>query len=449
MCMIENDKKRTLIMGAAGRDFHNFNMVYRNDSQCEVVAFTATQIPQISNRIYPPSLSGALYPAGIPIIDEAQLGEYCRRERVAQVVFAYSDITHQEVMHRASIALAAGADYLLLGPRSTMIKSSVPVIAVSAVRTGSGKSQTCRWIATYLRSLGHAVAVIRHPMPYGNLEQQGIQRFHTLSDLHQAHCTIEEREEYEPHLKNGVIVYAGIDYQAITEQAQQEADILLWDGGNNDFPFIKPDLHIGLLDPLRAGHETNYHPGETVLRMADVLLVCKVNVASDAQVESVIRTAKQINVDATVLKASSRVHLSGAEQIRGKKVLVIEDGPTTTHGGMAYGAGYVAAMQAEAREIVDPRHGASKEYQMVFNQYPHLKNVLPALGYFPKQLKALEKSINTIDADWVVSATPCDLEKLISINKPMVRVTYDYSDGEPPNLKQILDSFLRQQQLIA
>ncbi|HBC55857.1 MAG TPA: GTPase [Gammaproteobacteria bacterium] len=448
MNMIENDKKRILIMGAAGRDFHNFNMVYRDDTQCEVVAFTATQIPQISNRIYPASLSGSLYPQGIPIIDEVQFGEFCRQESVAQVVFAYSDITHQEVMHRASIALAAGADYLLLGPNSTMIKSSVPVIAVSAVRTGSGKSQTCRWMATYLRSLGHSVVVIRHPMPYGDLERQAVQRFQTLSDLHEAQCTIEEREEYELHLKNDVIVYAGVDYQAITEQAQQEADIILWDGGNNDFPFIKPDLHIALLDPLRAGHETIYHPGETVLRMADILVISKVNVASDAQVDAVMHAAKLMNANASILKAGSTVQLSDAGQIRGKRVLVIEDGPTTTHGGMAYGAGYVAALEAEAIEIVDPRQGASDEYQVVFSQYPHLKNVLPALGYFPSQLKALENSINAIEADLVVSATPCDLSHLISINKPMLRVGYEYSDGEPPNLQQALERFLRQQKLI-
>ncbi len=444
--MAEN-KKRIVIMGAAGRDFHNFNTVYRDDPQTEVMAFTAAQIPNISERIYPASLSGSLYPDGVPIIPESELTNFCLAHGVAQVVFAYSDITHQQVMHQASIALATGADFLLLGPQATMIRSGVPVIAISAVRTGCGKSQTCRWVAKYLKSRGLKVAVLRHPMPYGDLARQAVQRFQSMDDLDRADCTIEEREEYEPHLSNGILVYAGVDYVSIVEQAEKEVDVILWDGGNNDFPFLQPDLHVVLVDPLRPGHEANYHPGETALRMADVVLVPKVNVAAEVDVQKVIDAARSVNPRASIIKGESTVQLDDVEAVRDRRVLVIEDGPTTTHGGMAYGAGYIAAVQASAREIVDPREGAVAEIRAVFSQYPHLQNILPAVGYFPEQLKALERSINAIDADVVVSATPCDLAHLISVNKPIVRVGYEYTDGASPNLREALACFLNDTKL--
>ncbi len=447
--MSQETKKRIVIMGAAGRDFHNFNMVYRDDPDIEVVAFTATQIPNIAERIYPASLSGPLYPNGIQVIPEGDLPGFCQAQGISQVVFAYSDITHEQVMHKASVALATGADFLLLGPEATMINSALPVIAVSAVRTGCGKSQTCRWIAQYLKSRGIKVAVLRHPMPYGDLSKQGVQRLETMGDLDRAECTIEEREEYEPHISNGILVYAGVDYASIVEQAEKEVDLILWDGGNNDFPFLRPDLHVALVDPLRPGHETNYHPGETVLRMADIVLVPKVNVASEIDVQKVIQAAKSVNPGVLVIKGESTVYLDDAEAVRNRRALVIEDGPTTTHGGMAYGAGYIAAVQASASEIVDPRDGAVAEIGAVFKQYPHLQNILPAVGYFPEQLDALERSINEIDAEVVVSATPCDLEHLITVNKPIVRVGYEYTDGASPNLREALDDFLGQSKLLA
>ena len=440
--MDEKTRKRIVIMGAAGRDFHNFNTVFREDPQTEVLAFTATQIPNITERSYPVSLSGALYPKGIPIIAEDELSNFCRAHQVAQVVFAYSDISHQAVMHRASIALAAGTDFLLLGPQTTMVKSMLPVVAVSAVRTGCGKSQTCRWIALYLKNRGLKVAVLRHPMPYGDLSKQAVQRFENSDDLDRADCTVEEREEYEPHLENGILVYAGVDYARIVEQAEKEVDLILWDGGNNDFPFVQPDLHVVLVDPLRPGDETCYHPGEAVLRMADIVLVPKVNVAAEIDIQKVIEATRLVNPQASVIKGESTVFLEDEEAVRDRRALVIEDGPTTTHGGMAYGAGYIAAVQASAREIVDPREGAVADIRAVFARYPHLQNILPAVGYFPEQLKALEQSINAIDADVVVSATPCDLQHLITLNKPLVRVGYEYSDGPSPNLAEALDRFL-------
>ena len=446
--MAANRKRtRIVIMGAAGRDFHNFNTVYRDDPRIEVVAFTAAQIPNIDERIYPSSLSGELYPKGIAIISEAELADFCRAQDIAQVVFAYSDLTHQQVMHRASIALAAGADFLMLGPQTTMLKSAVPVIAISAVRTGCGKSQTCRWIANYLKTQKLKVAVLRHPMPYGDLRKQAVQRFESMDDLDWADCTIEEREEYEPHISEGILVYAGVDYARIVEKAEKEVDIILWDGGNNDFPFITPNLHIVLVDPLRPGHETSHHPGETVLRMADIVLVPKVNVAAEIDVQQVTVAVKAVNPHALIIKGASTVYLDDDNAVRNQRALVIEDGPTTTHGGMAYGAGYIAAVQAGAREIVDPRAGAVAEIRTVFKQYPHLQNILPAVGYFPDQLAALEQSINAIDADVVVSATPCDLHHLITVNKPIVRVGYEYTDGPSPNLQDALDSFLSQSKL--
>ncbi len=435
-------RRRIAIAGAAGRDFHNFNRVYRDNDQFEVVAFTATQISGIANRRYPPSLAGVLYAKGIPIVEEAQLETLCRRENIEQVVFSYSDVTHAEVMHLASRVLAAGADFLLLGPERTMIQAKVPVIAISAVRTGCGKSQTTRWLSKLLRQRGLRVAVIRHPMPYGDLERQIVQRFATVVDLDATDCTVEEREEYEPHLAAGNVVYAGVDYQLIVSKAQQEADLILWDGGNNDFPFLRPDLHIVLVDPLRPGHETTHHPGEVVLRMADIVVVAKVDAAADADVQRVIETVRQVNPKAIVVRGKSPIQLESPEIVRDRRVLVVEDGPTTTHGGMSYGAGYIAATRAKAAEIVDPRRFAVPEIAAIYEQYPHIGSVLPAMGYFPKQLEALQETINRADVDIVVAATPIDLAALIEVNKPVVRARYEYAEADEPGLAYQVEQFL-------
>lgn len=434
-------------MGAAGRDFHNFNVVYRDDSLIEVVAFTAAQIPEIAGRIYPPSLAGPRYPDGIPIVDESELAELCREQDVDQVVFAYSDIDYTEVMHKASIVQAAGADFVLLGPKRTMLPAKVPVIAVTAVRTGCGKSQTARWLSRILKDHGLRVAAIRHPMPYGDLERQVVQRLATQADLDDAACTIEEREEYEPHIAIGNIVYAGVDYAAIVALAESEADIIVWDGGNNDFSFIRPDLNIVLVDPLRPGDETSHHPGEAVLRMADIVLVAKVNSASDADIQAVTDSARKINPGAKVVRGASPVSLDDPEAVRGKRALVIEDGPTVTHGGMAYGAGYVAATEAQAAMIVDPRLTATEEIARVFAQYPHIGAVLPALGYYPSQLRALKETINASDADVVVDASPCDITALIDIEKPVVQVAYEFAEVGEPKLSDLVEAFLKDQGL--
>jgi len=439
--------RRIVIMGAAGRDFHNFNMVYRDDPGSRVIAFTASQIPDIAGRRYPAALAGARYRAGIPIVDEAELASLCRRERIDQVVFAYSDISHARVMHSASIALAAGADFLLLGPDRTMLSAAVPVIAVCAVRTGCGKSQTARWLSRLLKQHGLRVAVIRHPMPYGDLERQALQRFASRDDLDRADCTVEEREEYEPHLALGNLVYAGVDYARIVARAAAEADVILWDGGNNDFPFVRPDLHIVLVDPLRPGHETSHHPGEAVLRMADVVLVAKANSASDADVQQVSETARQINPAASIVRGASLVQLDDPGRVRGRRVLVVEDGPTITHGGMPYGAGYVAATQAQAAEIVDPRSVAAERIAALYAQYPHIGAVLPAVGYHAAQLQALQQTINAAHADVVVSATPCDLAALIDINKPMVRARYEFAELGEPGLGSLVETFLERRGL--
>ena len=433
---------RIVIMGAAGRDFHNFNMVYRDDPDTRVIAFTANQIPDIAGRRYPPSLAGANYPDGIPIVDEATLGSVCRQQAIEQVVFAYSDLSHAEVMHRACLTLAEGADFLLLGPDRTMLKACVPVIAICAVRTGCGKSQTTRWLAKLLKQKGLQVAVIRHPMPYGDLEKQALQRFANRADLDAADCSVEEREEYEPHLEAGTIVYAGVDYAKIVAQAEKEADIILWDGGNNDFSFIRPDLHIVLADPLRPGNETSHYPGEAVLRTADVVVLAKVNSAADADIQTVTENIHKINPQATIARAASPVKLEQSAAVRGKRVLVVEDGPTITHGGMPYGAGYVAATQAQAQEIVDPRSSAHDDIAAVYQQYPHIGCVLPALGYHPAQLEALRATINASDADVVVAATPCDIGALIDINKPVVRAFYEFAEVEESALGNLIDSFL-------
>lgn len=433
---------RVVICGAAGRDFHNFNVVYRDDPRFDVVAFTAAQIPDIAGRRYPHALAGAQYPAGIPIVPEDHLEEVCRAHGVGLVVFAYSDVTHAQVMHVASRTLAAGADFALLGPDRTMLAVRVPVIAVSAVRTGCGKSQTARWIARRLRAQGRRVAVIRHPMPYGDLERQAVQRFATVADLDAGRCTIEEREEYEPHIAAGNVVFAGVDYARIVAAAEREAEVIVWDGGNNDFPFVRPSLHIVLVDPLRAGDETLHHPGEAVLRMADVVVIAKTNAAQAADIERVGAAAQRINPRARIVRAASPIRLDAPEAVRGRRVLVIEDGPSTTHGGMPYGAGYVAAIQGGAATIVNPREYVVPEIAALYAAYPHLGPVLPAMGYSPAQLESLARSIAATPADVVVSGTPIDLAALVRIDKPVVRARYEFADADPPGLGAAIDRFI-------
>ena len=435
-------RTRILIMGAAGRDFHNFNAVYRDDPRCEVVAFTAAQIPGIAGRRYPPSLAGPLYPQGIPIVPEGELETRIRADAIDLVVFAYSDLAHVEVMHRASRSLAAGADFALLGPKRTMIPARVPVIAVTAVRTGAGKSPLARWLSARLRSRGRRVAVVRHPMPYGDLDREALQRFATRADLDEARCTIEEREEYEPHLAAGSVVYAGIDTARVIALAERENDLILWDGGNNDFPFVRPDLHIVLVDPLRAGDETLHHPGETCLRMADVVVVSKADSASVDAVAAVTRSARNANPRAPVLRAALEIRLDDPAAVRGKRVLVVEDGPTITHGGMAHGAGYLAARRAGAAAIVDPRSVAAGSIAEVFRDYPHIGPVLPATGYSPAQLEALAQTIDAAQADVVVAATPADLAALLRPTKPVVRGRYEFVDLDTPGLANFVDRFL-------
>ena len=435
-------RRRVLILGAAGRDFHNFNVVYRGDPACEVVAFTAAQIPGIAGRRYPPSLAGPLYPQGIPIVGEEEFEARIRADAVDLAVLAYSDLAHAEVMHRASRALAAGADFALLGPRSTMLRARLPVIAVTAVRTGAGKSPLARWLAARLRARGLRVAVLRHPMPYGDLERQAAQRFAARADLDAAQCSLEEREEYEPHLAAGGTVYAGVDTARVLALAERESDIILWDGGNNDFPFVRPDLHIVLVDPLRAGDESLYHPGETCLRMADAVVVSKVDSASAEAVAAVTRSAQAANPRAPVLRAALEIRLEDPGAVRGKRVLVIEDGPTVTHGGMPYGAGYLAATRAGAAAIVDPRAAAAPGIRDVLQRFPHLGNVLPAMGYSPAQLAALARSIDAADADVVVAATPVDLAALLGPAKPVLRARYEFVDLDAPGLAGVVDNFL-------
>jgi predicted GTPase len=440
--VIERFLTRVVILGAAGRDFHNFNTVYRDDPSSVVVAFTATQIPGIADRMYPVSLAGSRYPAGIPIIPEFRLEELCRAESVDHVVFAYSDVTHEHVMHVASRALAVGADFLLLGPRHTMLTASRPVIAVSGLRTGCGKSPISRWLARYLRDLGRQVAVIRHPMPYGNLAMGKLQRFASLADLDAGHCTIEEREEYEPHIACGNIVFAGVDYAAILKAAEAEADILVWDGGNNDFPFIRPDLHIGVADALRPDQVTTHHPGETIARMVDVLVMSKANAASADDVASLKARLRAVNPRARIVRGSLPVRLDDPASVRGRRVLVIEDGPTLTHGGMASGAGAAAALAAGAIELVDPRNSASAELVRLFAQYPHLGRVLPAMGYSDLQLAQLAETIAGSNAEVVVIATPIDLASLVPITKPALRARYEFVEDPEDPLSKIVDAFL-------
>ncbi len=429
---------RTIIMGAAGRDFHNFNTFYRDNEKYEVVAFTATQIPNIEGRKYPAELSGGLYPEGIPIYPESELEALIRDEKVDQVVFAYSDVPHEYVMHKAALVNAAGADFRLLGTRNTQIKSTKPVVAVCAVRTGSGKSQTTRRVSLILRDLGYKVAAIRHPMPYGDLVKQKVQRFADYSDLDKHECTIEEREEYEPHLDNGVIVYAGVDYEAILREAEQEVDIVLWDGGNNDFPFYVSDLLIVVADPHRPGHELRYYPGETNVRLADVFVINKVDTAAPEDVISVRNNLYQLNPNAQVIEGASPLFVDNPDAIRGQRVLVVEDGPTLTHGEMAYGAGFVAAQRYGASEIVDPRPYAVDSIKATYEKYPSTGTILPAMGYGEDMMHDLEETINQADVDLVISGTPIDLTRIIKINKPIQRVRYELQEIGEPTLKSIL-----------
>src|ERR671938_306863 len=433
------NRMRVLIAGAAGRDFHNFNLVYRGREEFQVAGFTATQIPNIEGRVYPPELAGELYPEGIPIWPEADLERAIARNAVDEVVFAYSDVTHEHVMHLASRALAAGASYRLLSPRQTMLASSKPVVAVCAVRTGSGQSQTTRRVAALLREAGKRVAVLRHPMPYGDLAAQGVQRFEHYEDLDEAEATIEEREEYEPHLAEGNLVFAGIDYAAILDLAEQEADVVLWDGGNNDTPFVKPNVHVVVVDPHRPGHELRYHPGETNLRMADVCVVNKVDSAPQDGVDAVLASIRTYNEDAKIVLAASPFAVDGdAEEIRGKRVLAIEDGPTLTHGEMTYGAAVLAAKQHGAADLVDPRPFAVGSIAATFQMYPHVGTLLPAMGYGRSQMEELRETISRSDADLVLIGTPIDLRRLIEIEKPAMRVRYRLQELGEPTLTDML-----------
>jgi predicted GTPase len=434
----DRQRRRVLIMGAAGRDFHNFNVHYRDDETHDVVAFTATQIPGIEGRTYPPELAGSLYPEGIPIHPEDDLERLIDELAVDEVVFSYSDVSHETVMHLGSRALAAGADYVLLGPRSTMVKPEIPCVAVCAVRTGSGKSQTTRAVARILRDAGKQVAVVRHPMPYGRLTDQIAQRFETFQDLIDADCTIEEREEYEPHLEQGSIVYAGVDYGEILQMAQKDADVVIWDGGNNDLPFYDADIHITVADPLRVGHETSYHPGEANLRMADVIVINKIDSAKIEDVEKLKTTIRLANPNATVVEAHSPITVDDGAELSGKKVLVVEDGPTLTHGEMTYGAGVVAARRAGAAALVDPRQWATGTIKEVFEKYPHMGTLLPAMGYSEQQRADLAATINSSDADVVLIATPIDLRKVCDIQKPAVRASYELEEISVPTLADIL-----------
>ena len=429
---------RVVIMGAAGRDFHNFNTVYRDDPESEVVAFTATQIPYISDRTYPRSLAGPLYPKGIPIVPETELHDLVWGERIDEVIFSYSDVSHEHVMHQASIAIAAGADFRLLGPAKTMLPSSKPVVAVCAARTGAGKSQTTRRVAHILQGAGQNVVVVRHPMPYGDLEAQRAQRFASYEDLDAAKVTIEEREEFEPHLDTGTVVYCGVDYEEILESAEKEADVVLWDGGNNDLPFYRPDVHITVVDPLRAGHETRYHPGEANVRMAHAIVINKVDTATEDQVRRVETSVRALNPSATIVKARSPITIQEDVELAGKRVLVVEDGPTLTHGEMEYGAGVVAARRAGAAEIVDPRAYAVGTIAETYKAYPGVGALLPAMGYSDEQVADLAETINRTPADVVVIATPVDLRRLAELNKPAARVTYELEEEGSPTLADVL-----------
>lgn len=429
-------KKRVIIMGAGGRDFHNFNVVFKDNPEYEVVAFTATQIPGIENRIYPPELAGKLYPNGIPIFSEEELPELIKKYQVKEVVFSYSDVSYNYIMQRASLVLSLGANFRLLGTE-TMLESQKPVIAVCAVRTGSGKSQTTRHVVKILRNLGLKTVVVRHPMPYGDLSKQRVQKFENIEDLEKYECTIEEREEYEPHLKQGATIYAGVDYKEILKEAEKEADVIIWDGGNNDFPFFKPNLYITVVDPYRAGHELTYFPGEVNLILADIVVINKVDTAPKEKVEEVIKNIRSRNKNAEIIFAKSPIKAEIEENLEEKKVLIIEDGPTVTHGEMPFGAGYIYAKNKNAIPI-NPRPYAVGSIKKAYENYPHLKDVLPALGYSKDQLKELEETINKIECDYVIIGTPIDLRRVINIKQKSIRVFYEYEDNNPPTLKDLI-----------
>ncbi|MCX6111978.1 MAG: cyclic 2,3-diphosphoglycerate synthase, partial [Proteobacteria bacterium] len=428
-------KKKVIIMGAAGRDFHNFNVYYRNNQDYEVVAFTATQIPDIDGRRYPAALCGDDYPKGIPIHAEEELPELIKKHSIDEVVFAYSDVPHERVMHKASWVMSMGPDFIMMGPKSTMLRSTKPVISICAVRTGCGKSQTTRRVSEILIEAGKKVVAVRHPMPYGDLVKQKVQRFSTIQDLKKHKCTIEEMEEYEPHIERGVVVYAGVDYEAILREAEKEADVVLWDGGNNDLSFYEPNLEIVVVDPHRPGHELMYHPGETNLRRADVIVINKIDSADAESIDIVRENTRSVNPDAIIVDAASPLFVKKAEMIKGKRVLVVEDGPTLTHGEMQYGAGFVAAQKYGAAEIVDPRPYLVGEIKATFDKYPGIGQILPAMGYGSRQIADLEKTINKAKVDLVLIATPIDLNRIIKINKPSLRVQYELQEIGHPDLK--------------
>lgn len=434
-------RKRVVILGAAGRDFHNFNVYFRDNEQYEVVAFTATQIPDIDGRRYPAALSGSLYPQGIPIYAESELKNLIQNEKIDEVFFAYSDVSHTTLMHLASQSLAWGANFSLLGPKDTMIKSTKPVISICAVRTGCGKSQTSLKVVEILKKMGKKVVSVRHPMPYGDLVKQKVQRFASMEDLVTHECTIEEMEEYEPHIAMNSVIYAGVDYEAILREAEKEADVIIWDGGNNDLPFFKSNLEIVVVDPHRAGHERDYYPGETNLYRADVIVINKVDTAEEKNVELLRNTIKTHNPTAIVIEANSPIAVENSDLIKGKRVLVVEDGPTLTHGEMKFGAGIVAAQKFGAGEIVDPRPYISGTIAETFKKYPFIGTLLPAMGYGAKQMKDLEDAINKTDCDLVIIGTPINLGEHIKINKPFVRVKYSLDERTKPNLEEILQKF--------
>jgi len=438
-----SDKIRVLIMGAAGRDFHNFNVCFRNNPLYEVVAFTATQIPDIADKKYPAELAGPAYPNGIAIYEEKELERLIREFKVDQVVFAYSDVAHEFLMHQASRVLACGADFRLIGPEASMVKSTKPVVSVCAIRTGCGKSQTSRAVVKALQEMGKRVVAIRHPMPYGDLAAQKVQRFATIEDLAKHECTIEEMEEYEPHIAKGVVVYAGVDYEAILRQAEQEADVILWDGGNNDFSFYKSDLQSVIVDPHRPGHETTYHPGEVNFRMADVIVINKIDTADLGNIDEVREAIRAINPKAVVVDAASPIFVENYQAIQGKRVLVVEDGPTLTHGEMGYGAGVIAAMKYGAEEMVDPKPYAVGKLQETFEKYQEVENLLPAMGYGGQQVRDLEETIRRTPCDLVVIGTPIDLRRVCKIDQPSVRVMYELQEIGSPTLRDVLADFVK------
>jgi len=433
--------KRVIIMGAAGRDFHNFNVVYRGSPDVQVVAFTATQIPGIEGRTYPPELAGPRYPSGIPIFSEEDLPRLVRELEADTAVLSYSDISYLDVMHKSSIAMAAGADFQLLGPRSTTLKSRLPVVSVCAVRTGAGKSTTSRRVAMILRDHGKRVAIIRHPMPYGDLSKEAVQRFASFEDLDKADCSIEEREEYEPHISKGFVVFAGVDYQEILRSAEKEADVILWDGGNNDIPFVQPNVHIVVLDPLRPGNEIDHYPSEINVRLANAGIINKVDTAEQKNVEIVESNLKQLAPTAVVIKAVSDITVDRPDLVKGKRVLVVEDGPTVTHGDMTYGVGFIAAKRFHASEIVDPRKSAVGIYKDTFKKYAHLTQVLPTMGYGHNQIRDLQETISKADCDSVIIATPADIRRIIKFSKPTAMVSYELKEQTTPGIKEVLQNY--------